>query len=266
MRDDQLDLEEALREALERDELHLVYQPIVEVATGRVVSVEALVRWLRPRRGPVEPARFLAAAERAGIAIELGSWVLERAVAQAAAWSRERVVVPVSVNVFGGQLVAGFAGEVRDVLGAHGVPAEQLVLEVTETALMADPRTAAEVLSDLRSLGCRLSMDDFGTGRSSLAHLRELPVQVLKIDRTFVAGIGDRRGTDSRIVAAVLSLADALGLFVVAEGVESPEQAATLERLGCGFGQGFLYSPPRDPVAMRAFLAEHRVVSAPVTN
>jgi diguanylate cyclase (GGDEF)-like protein/PAS domain S-box-containing protein len=252
-----LELEAELRWAISNDELLLHYQPIMDLATGRVSSAEALVRWQHPERGLVPPAEFVPLAEATDLVLPLGRWVLQTACRAAAAWPRAAGAdgVPVSVNVSGRQLQRpGFVEDVAEALRASGLPARRLVLEVTESVLLADLDTALKRLEALRALGVRVALDDFGTGYSSLAYLQRLPVDVLKIDRTFTADV-TAGGKRAALARAVVTLADTLGLRTVAEGVETDEQDAELRTLGCDYGQGYLYARPLGGAAFVEFLA-----------
>jgi diguanylate cyclase (GGDEF)-like protein/PAS domain S-box-containing protein len=252
-----LELEAELRWAIANDELLLHYQPIMDLATGRVSSAEALVRWQHPERGLVPPAEFVPLAEATDLVLPLGRWVLQTACRAAAAWPRAAGAdgVPVSVNVSGRQLQRpGFVEDVAEALRASGLPARRLVLEVTESVLLADLDTALKRLEALRALGVRVALDDFGTGYSSLAYLQRLPVDVLKIDRTFTADV-TAGGKRAALARAVVTLADTLGLRTVAEGVETDEQDAELRTLGCDYGQGYLYARPLRGAAFVEFLA-----------
>ncbi|WP_369068628.1 putative bifunctional diguanylate cyclase/phosphodiesterase [Kineococcus terrestris] len=244
-RADRLELEADLEGAAARGELVLHHQPVVRLADGRTTGVEALVRWQHPRRGLLGPDRFIGAAERSGAIAEVGRWVLATACAQAAAWRAGPAGHPdltVAVNLSVAQLAPGLVEEVRAVLADTGLPATALVLEITETVFVQEGDTAREVLAALRALGVRIAVDDFGTGYSSLSYLRRLPVDVLKIDRSFVRAMG--RDEDTAVVRTVIGLAQALGLETVAEGVESAEEGALLRRLGCDQAQGYHWSRP----------------------
>jgi diguanylate cyclase len=248
---------DALREALRAGTLELVYQPVVTVATGAVAGVESLLRWTWDGR-VVPPAQFVPVAERTGLVAELTDHVLERACAQLAAWSRQLGVpeLCVGVNVAPQDLVGGtLAGRVADVLHRHGIGADRLVLEITETGLLTDLDAAREATGALRRLGVRLALDDFGVGYSSLAHLNLIPLQILKIDRQFTAGLGRDPG-QARFVRALLALARDLGLDVVAEGVEQPEQLASLRAMGCEMAQGFLLAGPGTPAEVEQVLVQ----------
>ncbi len=256
---ERLELEAELQRAIARRELVLHYQPIIELATGAVAGVEALVRWIHPERGVVPPAAFIPIAEATGLIVPLGRLVLDAACRAAAEWRALGAhATTVAVNVSGRQLQhATFVEDVAAVLHASGLAPQRLVLEVTESVLLADLETALGRLEALRALGVQLALDDFGTGYSSLAYLQRLPVDVLKIDRTFTADLtaGGRR---SAVARAVGMFAGALGLRTVAEGIETPEQHAELAALGCGFGQGYLYAPPLAPAALEEFLRARR--------
>ena len=240
-----------LRRALVENELVLHYQPLVHVARGAVCGVEALVRWGHPDRGLLSPADFIPIAEDTGLIGELGDWVLERACAQSMSWGE---VTPLNVNLSARQLMEpALTDRVSRILEGSGFPARRLQLEVTESAVMDDVATAARRLGRLRDLGVRVGMDDFGTGHSSLAALRDLPLDFLKIDRSFVARLGqDRR--DEAIVGAIVDMAHALGLEAGAEGVETELQHDAVTRLGCDVAQGWYHGrpAPADAVAPHA--------------
>ncbi|WP_433061959.1 putative bifunctional diguanylate cyclase/phosphodiesterase [Dactylosporangium sp. CS-033363] len=238
-------LEEDLRAAVPGGQLRLVYQPIVDLAAGGTVGAEALVRWQHPRLGLVAPDQFLPAARAAGLLPALDRWVLAEAVGTLAA---HRAVEPehhVHVNVSAEYLAAGtLAADVRRELTAHGVPADALVIEVTETALVDNLDAAARSLGELRRLGVRVALDDFGVGYSSLSYLRRLPVDIIKIDRSFVCDLDGVDGS-AVLVEAIVGLAHGLGLTCVAEGVEDEGQAARLRALHCGQAQGYLFARPQ---------------------
>jgi EAL domain-containing protein (putative c-di-GMP-specific phosphodiesterase class I) len=229
---ERLELESGLREALELGELRLVYQPLVELADGRVTGVEALLRWDHPVHGVVGPLRFIPIAERTGLIIPIGAWVLHEACRQLAEWGDE--ALGVSVNVSSRQFGATDLVEtVRSALDESGIAAERLCLEITETAMMADVGAMGEALTALKRLGVRLAVDDFGVGHASLRRLRSLlPVDTLKIDKSFVDGIAED-ADDAAIVEGVVRLAHSLGLHAVAEGVETAEQVAMLNAWSC---------------------------------
>jgi diguanylate cyclase (GGDEF)-like protein/PAS domain S-box-containing protein len=246
---ERLSLETALRRAVERGELCLHYQPIISLADGSPAGVEALVRWNDPDRGLVEPAAFIRVAEETGLVLPIGNQVLTEACRALAAGEIDRAFggaspLLVSVNVSARQLERDFVRTVHHVLNETGADPRRVSIEITESVLMEDVESAVTTLQALRALGIRLWVDDFGTGYSSLAYLRRLPIHGLKIDQSFVAGLG-REAEDSAIAAGVVSLAHTLGLVALAEGVETPEQLALLRELGCDFAQGFYWSAPR---------------------
>lgn len=241
-----------LRRGIERGEIVPYFQPIVDLESGRVLGYEVLARWLHPERGLLPPSEFLPLAEETGLLIELGAQILRDSLSQLASWraSGHRFAnCSVSVNVGTRQLVdPNFYDTVTDALAETGIDADSLWLEITETALLADVKAATIALRELRSLGLHLSVDDFGTGYSSLTYLKRFPVEAIKIDRSFVSGLGIEQ-EDSTIVEAVVRLGQSLGLSVVAEGIESPLQLGRLRELGCDRGQGYLFGRPR-PAAL----------------
>jgi EAL domain-containing protein (putative c-di-GMP-specific phosphodiesterase class I) len=230
-----LELRAALARAVRSQALELVYQPIVDLASGEATGVEALARWTLDGEA-VPPSEFIPLAEASGLISELGSWVLERACADVAP-----LPLRVSVNVSAVQLrSAGFTAQVADVLVRTGLSPDRLTLELTESVVVDDVAAVSEVFTALRTLGVRIAVDDFGTGFSSLASLAELPVDALKLDRSFIVAMADREA----LVAGVISLADRLGLPIVAEGIETADQLSALRRLGCGYGQGYHLGRP----------------------
>ncbi len=263
------ELEQELRGALAGGEFRLVYQPVMGLADRRVTGFEALLRWNSPRLGPVGPDRFVPVAEAAGLMDGIGDWVLREACATAATWLRDHPGagdLSMAVNVSATQLGSSdLAGSITAALAASGLPASALVLEVTETALVADPDRAAACLADLRALGVRLALDDFGTGYSSLAHLREFTVDVLKIDRSFVGGIPDGEPLPA-IVRGTIDLGRTLGLEVLAEGVESEHQARLLTEGCCDSAQGYLFARPLERTDAEALLLESAAYAAPVAG
>jgi EAL domain-containing protein (putative c-di-GMP-specific phosphodiesterase class I) len=233
-----------LRRALEHDELVLHYQPKVELATGQICGVEALVRWDHPQRGLLGPAEFLPAVEQSSLVDPLTAWVLRRALTDHASWTALGMSWPVAVNVSTRNLEAqAFPESVAALLAEFGVPANQLNLEITETALAADAVAAAKAVSVLAAQGIAIAIDDFGRGYTSLSQLRTLPIAELKIDRSFVMEL-ERDERDRAIVRSLLGLADGLGCRVTAEGVETPGTASWLAAAGCDCAQGFLFSKP----------------------
>jgi diguanylate cyclase (GGDEF)-like protein/PAS domain S-box-containing protein len=255
---ERLDLESGLRYAVERDELRLVYQPEIDLESGRMVAVEALLRWAHPVHGIVSPAKFIPIAEQTGLIVPIGEWVLREACRAAARWRAEYPgqQLQVAVNLSPRQLGSvELLDVVSDALTDAGLEPSALCLEITETALMADMQTATEMLQHLKGIGVRLAIDDFGIGYSSLMHLKQLlPVDLLKIDKSFVDGLIDF-AEDRAIVEAVINLAASLGVDAIAEGVESLEQASALRALHCGLAQGFHFARPEQPGTISELLA-----------
>ena len=251
-----LELHGRLRRAVEADEFIIHYQPIVSLTDGAMIGVEALVRWDDPVAGLVSPADFIGAAEETGLIVSIGDSVLRQACAQIAEWRAERpgLELSVSVNLSGRQLAdAGLVATVRDILRESGVPAELLCLEITETVLMRESDSNLARLHDLKALGVRLAIDDFGTGYSSLSYLRQFPVDVLKIDKSFMDGVA--RDVEGRsFVKAIVRLAQTLRIATVAEGVEDEAQLETLRRVGCDRAQGFLFARPQPAAELGAIL------------
>ncbi|HVE47795.1 MAG TPA: EAL domain-containing protein [Acidimicrobiales bacterium] len=251
-----LSMEASLTRAVERDELVLHYQPIVNLRSGAMTGMEVLVRWLHPEQGLVPPMEFIAVAEETGLIEEIGREVLVRSCAQVQAWQGRfnwpglRLCVNASVRQIESQR---FLGEVQDALARSGLTAGDLTLEITESLFMSDIEPTIERLRRLKELGIKLAVDDFGTGYSSLNYLRILPIDVLKIDKAFVDGVTN--GPEQAAVArAVVKLARTFGLETVAEGIEHPEQLDELTEIGADFGQGYLFSKPLDAEAMEAYL------------
>lgn len=247
-----LQLRADLQAALDRDEFELHYQPTVDLVTGTLTGVEALLRWRHPRRGLVAPSAFLPLAEDSGLIVPVGRWVLAEACRQAAVWQRQHPerVTTVSVNLSGRQVaVPEVVDHVRDALADSGLEPGRLVLEITESVLLEQTPALAERLAELKALGVRLAVDDFGTGYSSLAYLQRLPVDVLKIDKTFVEALGD--GVEQEALAeTIVTLARMMRLQAVAEGVERQEQASVLRDLGCDLAQGHLFAAPQQAAAI----------------
>ena len=255
---ERLSVENDLRRGIGQGQLRLYYQPIVHLDTGVIAGFEALVRWQHPERGLLPPMEFIPSAEANGLIIPLGRHVLSEACLQAATWkdthaSGERLRV--SVNVSAKQLVQpGWSDEVAQVLAESGLAPRQLVLEITESVLMNDTDTTAVRLEELRRLGVRIAIDDFGTGYSSLGYLRRLPVDILKIDKSFIDGVAEGPH-ESALARAVVKLASTLRLEAVAEGISSRKQLQLLRRLRCPFGQGFFFSRPQPAAAIPELLA-----------
>jgi diguanylate cyclase (GGDEF)-like protein/PAS domain S-box-containing protein len=242
-----LEFESELREAIGRDELVVHYQPIVELDGARISEVEALVRWQHPVRGSISPMDFIPIAEETGLIVPLGQWVLEQACRQVAAWQVRYPMIPpltVSVNLSPRQFEnRGLLDDVKRALTQSGLAPTSLKLEITESTIMRDVEATVSTMGQLKALGVHLAIDDFGTGYSSLAYLKRLPLDVLKIDRSFVSGIGlDRE--DRAIVKAIISLAKSLKLSVTAEGIETEEQSSLLREWACEQGQGYYFARP----------------------
>jgi EAL domain-containing protein (putative c-di-GMP-specific phosphodiesterase class I) len=252
---ERLKLEAGLRAALPREELLLVYQPIVDMQSKRIVAAEALLRWQCPDRGTVMPGQFVTLAEETGLIEPIGDWVLHEACRQARRWQdRCGVALPVSVNLSARQLRgSGFELRVARTLEETGCPAGSLFLEVTESMMMDRPAQALEVMTRLKAMGVQLAIDDFGTGYSSLSQLKRFPVGTVKIDRSFVQDI-EHDPDDAGIVDAILAMARRLGLRVVAEGVETPGQLALLDSMGCHIVQGYLLGRPCSPDAFEQMM------------
>jgi diguanylate cyclase (GGDEF)-like protein/PAS domain S-box-containing protein len=253
-----IELDADLRHAIDREEFVLYYQPTISLETGAILGVEALIRWQHPERGLVSPAEFIPIAEETGLILPLGDWILRTACRQGARWlaaSRGLARFTLSVNLSSRQFAQpGLVQQIAAVLEETGFPAECLALEITETDAMGDAESTVHRLRELKALGVQLAVDDFGTGYSSLAYLKRFPVDVLKIDRSFVSGI-ETDAVDMAIVTATVSLARALGLRVVAEGVETPDQLARLRDVDCDGAQGYLFARPlpADDVTARYF-------------
>jgi diguanylate cyclase (GGDEF)-like protein/PAS domain S-box-containing protein len=242
-----LELAAQLRGALQRGELRVVFQPLVAMADTMPIACEALLRWDHPDRGELLPGEFLRIAEDDGLIVPIGAWVLEESCRQLAAWRAQGRDLWVSVNVSARQLAQmDFVAVVERALRESGVPASAICLEVTETAVLRRPDVARRALDALRLLGVRVALDDFGLGYSSLTHLKALPVDVVKVDRSFVADLV-RSTEDRAVVEAVLTLARRMGLTVIAEGVETADQDELLREMGCPVVQGYLYGRPVPP-------------------
>jgi diguanylate cyclase (GGDEF)-like protein len=254
---ERLGLEGDLRRAIERDELLLHYQPKVDLASGRVIGAEALLRWNHPQFGLMAPDRFISIAEESGLIVEIGEWVMQRACAQIAEWRDAGLgSLKIAINVSRHEMVAGALVRVtREAMTRHGIERGQLVIELTESLLMDRIEFISKQLQDLRSLGVEISIDDFGTGYSSMSYLKRFAVDELKIDRSFLAGTPQDK-TDVAIVRAIIVLAHSLTLRVVAEGVETQAQRAMLQELSCDAFQGYLCSRPLPAQGFSAKIAE----------
>ena len=254
---ERLEMVNALRWAVERDELVVHYQPIMDLESGEVRAAEALLRWQRPGRGLVSPLEFIPLAEQTGAIVALGEWVLNAACAEAQRWQRDGLAdVPVTVNVSARQLLdSRFEAIVAGALVASGLDASRLILEVTESSVLQNADVTIAKLDRISATGVRIALDDFGEGYSSLGQLRELPIDILKIARPFVRELTDD-DHDPALVRGIIELARSLGLRLVAEGIESPEQEAILRAFDCPLGQGFLFARPLEVEALRTLLSE----------
>ncbi|MFT5962115.1 MAG: diguanylate cyclase (GGDEF)-like protein/PAS domain S-box-containing protein [Burkholderiaceae bacterium] len=251
-------LENALRKALERQELTLQYQPQVDIASGRLIGVEALLRWHHPEMGVISPARFIQIAEETGLIVPIGAWMLQVACAQNKAWQRDGLApIVMAVNMSARQFKHhDVAALVRGVLHETGMDGRYLELEVTEGIVMENTETLIDTMASLKEIGVRLSLDDFGTGYSNLAYLKRFPLDTIKIDRSFISGIG--QGDDAVIAATVITLGHHMNLKVIAEGVETQAQLGVLQQLGCDLMQGYLFSRPLTTEAITALLWQHQ--------
>jgi EAL domain-containing protein (putative c-di-GMP-specific phosphodiesterase class I) len=250
--------------------LSLVYQPIVDLRTGEMRGVEALVRWQHATRGPISPTVFIPVAERTGAILPLGDWVLETACRQLVAWRTlwltehwDPANMPlVSVNISSKQLEEKhFIATVADILARTNAPADFITLEITESVIMRDTAASLQSLRALKALGVRLAIDDFGTGYSSLSYLQRFPVDVLKIDRAFVEGVS-RGGSDAALARTILTLGQSLGLQTVAEGVETESERVQLAQMGCVLAQGYLFARPKPADEVTAWI-RLRALAAP---
>lgn len=252
-----MELESDLRNSLDHQHLVLHYQPITELLTGRLIGFEALVRWMHPQRGLIWPSEFIHLSEQTGLIVPLGAWVLREACRQMRVWQDRYPLVPpltISVNISPRQLEEpDFSCQVASVLEETNLPPTSLRLELTESTIVQRTPTAVAALESLRRMGVQLYIDDFGTGYSSLGYLDSLPIDAIKIDRTFVNNLGRARSS-AGVVQAIINLARELGIEVVAEGVETSEQHDVLKRLRCGFMQGFYISEPLDPTRVDNFI------------
>lgn len=258
-----LELENDLRRALKRGEFYLVYQPIVDLASGRVVGAEALVRWQHPRRGVVLPNEFIPLAEETSLILQLGQWVLRQACMQACAWAEmypASASYSISINLSARQFgQSHLIEEVADVLQETGIDPHRVVFEITESVIMEDAESTVGTLLALKKLGVQLAIDDFGTGYSSLSYLKRFPVNTLKVDRSFVAGLGSD-SEDTAIVRAVITLAKTLGIAVVAEGIETPAHSQHLRDLQCELGQGYFFSRPLTATQFFSIVSEKQAL------
>jgi len=254
-------IETELRRAIDKDQLKLFYQPLIDLKSGEVAGFEALARWHHEERGEISPTEFIPVAEESGLILSLGRWAMDKALSTLKGWDAEAgeaLPLYVAVNLSAIQVARDdIADMVSGALKASGVGGERLTLELTESSIVQDPARATRVFGALKALDTTVALDDFGTGYSSLAYLQRLPIDILKIDRSFVSGM--MIDTDSvAIVRAILSLADALGMSTTAEGIETVELATTLAALGCASGQGYYFAKPLEPEAAVEFWRSRR--------
>jgi diguanylate cyclase (GGDEF)-like protein len=246
-----------LRNAVTAGELALQYQPVVELASGRVIGTEALLRWHHPVRGMVMPERFIRIAEETGLILDLGRWVLHEGVAQMGRWNEtapDLADFRLHINLSAAELLRGdLLGDIRDTLDRHNVAARRLALEITETVLMSKGAVEEQVLCGLRNMGVGLQIDDFGTGYSSISYLRSLPADTVKVDRSLIKGM-ESDPKQQKFVAAILQLISSAGLTAIVEGIETAEQAGQLQAMGCLYGQGFFFGRPMPPAEMLELL------------
>jgi diguanylate cyclase (GGDEF)-like protein len=261
---DRLTLESELRRAIEREEITIMYQPIIRLEDRSVAGFEALARWEHPKLGRMSPSEFISIAEEIGLIVDLGTFVMDQTARQLSAWQRamrSREPIFASVNVSSRQLLRhDLLHDIRTVLSRSSVARGTLKLELTESLVMENPEHAAQMLTRIRELGVGLSIDDFGTGHSSLAYLQRFPFDTLKIDQSFVRTTS--RGTRPVILKSIIALAHDLGMDVVAEGAETDSDAVELYQLGCEFAQGFAFGEPMDADAAMRLLTEERLEAA----
>jgi diguanylate cyclase (GGDEF)-like protein len=249
-----IELEMDLREALEKEQFFLAYQPTVDLADMHPTGVEALIRWRHPTRGDLQPETFIPLLEETGLIGEVGRWVLKQACAQAAAWHAAGYPVTIAVNVSARQLDGDrIAADIEDALAASGLAAGSLMIEITETTLMRNVEQVASRLTEIKALGVQIAIDDFGTGYSSLTHLQRFPVDALKIDRSFISELGQNRESEA-IIHTLVQLGKALSIETFAEGIEEQQELSLLRGEHCDTGQGFLFARPLDPDTAEQFL------------
>jgi EAL domain-containing protein (putative c-di-GMP-specific phosphodiesterase class I) len=256
---ERLTLEAALKHALERREIEIFYQPKIDFGNGRVTGVEALIRWRHPTLGLLLPDKFVPLAEETGLIIPIGYWTLRRVCERARKWQEQGIHLPIAVNLSASQFhQPELVKELASIFKATGISAPTLELEITESMVMRDPDRAAAIMEQLRAMGVQLSIDDFGTGHSSLGYLKRFPIDRLKVDRSFVRDL-PHNGDDVAITRAVIAMAHSLKMSVVAEGVEHQNQFDLLRAEGCDEFQGYFCRPPLEEADLLRFLAEERV-------
>jgi diguanylate cyclase (GGDEF)-like protein len=261
-----LELDADLRKALERDEFFLVYQPTFDLHDMTPTGVEALIRWERPGRGIVPPIEFIPILEETGMIVDVGRWVLEQACRQGAMWRGAGHRIAMAVNVSGRQLDSDeFVSDVRHAIAQSGLEPDALILEITETTLMANTKETARRLQAIKQLGVRIAIDDFGTGYSSLAHLQRFPVDALKIDRSFISQLTENP-EGKTLIHTLVQLGQALSIETLAEGIEHQQELSLLQAEHCQSGQGFLFARPMEPGAVDAFLRNWHEHPAPISG
>jgi EAL domain-containing protein (putative c-di-GMP-specific phosphodiesterase class I) len=257
------ELEKRIRGALEREEFFLQYQPQVDLVTGRVTSVEALLRWRDPDNGVVMPSDFLPHAEETGAILAVGRWVLEHSLRDLETWRQQGFDFTLSVNISARQIQDhDLVNQVFQALQSHHIPPRNLRLEMTETAILRDPAASERTLRSLHGLGVELVLDDFGTGNASLGLLRRYPLQAVKLDRSIVVSSPQKRESTA-LIQAVVALGRTLEIMIVAEGVENEEQRRQVASLGCNAAQGFLFGKPVDPAKVPRLVDERPTISTP---
>jgi EAL domain-containing protein (putative c-di-GMP-specific phosphodiesterase class I) len=260
-----MELRADLDDAVAQQQFLLLYQPIVDLATSEAIGFEALLRWQHPERGIIGPGEFIALAEDTGLIVPIGQWVLQQALHTAAGWHRtlpDDRLPYLSVNVSARQFRApGFIDMVCRAVTDSGVPPHLLLLEITESLLLREDEQITDDLTALRQIGVRIAIDDFGTGYSSLSYLRHMPIDVLKVDKSFIDDIAHSE-QQRALISTIVSLADTLNLKVVAEGIETPTQRDILARMGCPNGQGYLFSRPIDTTEALTWLTPHHLIAA----
>lgn len=254
-----LRLETDLRAALSRNEFQVYYQPVRALETGRLLGFEALLRWQHPALGMISPAKFIPLAEETGLIVSIGAWVLQEACQQLKVWQQQfpsKTALTVSVNLSSKQLASPkLVEQIYETLHTTNLDPHTLKLEITESGMMDNAENATRLLFQLQQMGLQIYIDDFGTGYSSLSRLHELPIDVLKIDRSFVVQMRDETAK-LQIIHSITALAQSLGMSVIAEGIETPQQVHTLKQLGCNMGQGELFSMPVSSIAATALIAK----------
>jgi EAL domain-containing protein (putative c-di-GMP-specific phosphodiesterase class I) len=258
-----MELEMDLRDALQNDEFFLVYQPTFDLRDMSPTGLEALIRWNSPTRGVVQPDDFIPLLEETGLIVEIGRWVLDDACRQGSEWRKAGYPIGIAVNVSGPQLdTDDFIAYVQDALSESGMDPCALTIEITETTLMRNAEETARRLTAVKRLGVRIAIDDFGTGYSSLAHLRQFPVDALKIDRSFIAGLTHNQEGET-LIHTLVQLGKALSIETLAEGIERPQELTLLRDEQCDSGQGFLFARPLDVDATETFLRNWAKDAAP---